>query len=274
MNDGLGVAVKRTALKAFSRLWRLRVLNPILRKVGLDYHKFATLVLVQRNLMEPDKSFCLQRVFKGFCLELDITKPTQRLIYIPYRPELHLERRLIRLLTERTVFFDIGAHIGYYTMLVASEPSRRVFSFEPSAANYQYLLRNINLNRFGNVRAFKFAISNATGQANLHNNPLNDGGNSLQQFHGYSDLSTELVQTYMLDDFVHDHAVRRVDIIKIDVEGHERKGLLGAAEVLRKDRPKILIESSAAPGELFDFLKQFGYSRFERLDNDGNFFAR
>ena len=76
--------------------------------------------------------------------------------------------------------FDVGANIGYYTLLAARAvgPSGRVYAFEPEPHNFELLTRNVAENRFTNVRAINAAVSNRVGVVRLHLDDANFGSAS------------------------------------------------------------------------------------------------
>ncbi|NEN92482.1 MAG: FkbM family methyltransferase [Okeania sp. SIO3H1] len=76
---------------------------------------------------------------------------------------------------------DIGAHIGYYSVLAAKIVGieGKVFAFEPELSNYQKILENISLNNLNNISLFNLAAGSETKQTQLFFNQDNDGGHAL-----------------------------------------------------------------------------------------------
>ena len=149
-----------------------------------------------------------------------------------------------------SIVCDIGANLGYYTMLAATLVGERghVYSFEPMPLLFDSLQRSIARNSFGErVTAFNVALADRKGEAALQYAAHSDnwGGASLS----FEDLlpghATETVPieplTVLLD-------VDRLDFIKIDVEGAEFIALSAAADLLQRLRPTIL--SEIHPGQL------------------------
>ena len=115
----------------------------------------------------------------------------------------------------RTIL-DIGANFGLASLYFTSiYPDALIYAFEPASANYKYLLSNIS--PFGNIKSFNCAISSKQGEIKLFVDGKHGGWNSLI---GSSD-KFEVVKTLSLDDFVKEHAITSIDLIKIDVEGAE-----------------------------------------------------
>jgi FkbM family methyltransferase len=144
---------------------------------------------------------------------------------------------------------DIGANIGFYTVLAASivGPGGHVLAFEPVPANTALLERSLRENGFEDRVRLERALvgdDNATGRLihlPLHGNARNSGGSYLARKSapvpaGHVILETPMVR---LDDLRFE---RRVDFIKADVEGAEPLVFRGARKILADDRPLILTE--------------------------------
>jgi len=146
-------------------------------------------------------------------------------------------------LRQGMVFLDIGANIGYFTMLAAQAvgPSGQVFSFEASQANASLIYLSARLNKFDNVHIFPFALASSRGtwvyESFSSNGRLVPFDANFQLLPGRT-----LVYAMPLDGLLHDQ--KRVDVIKIDIEGAEYMALEGAKELLRRCRPVIFSEFS------------------------------
>lgn len=138
---------------------------------------------------------------------------------------------------------DIGAHVGYFTLLMAElvGDSGRILAFEPAAENYNFLVENIKLNNFKNITAIQKAVSDRTGQAKLY---LNRSGSDLHTLYGQGSDCTEsiAVNRVSIDEFLRGEMCP-VDIMKIDVEGGELAVLSGMTETCSlSDNLKLFIE--------------------------------
>jgi FkbM family methyltransferase len=136
------------------------------------------------------------------------------------------------------VVFDVGAHVGFYTLLssllVGSEG--RVYSFEPNRRNIWYLKEHLRINRITNVRVMEVAVSDRSGEGFFE-----EGTNAYTGHLGADGQVT--VRTVCMDDLVRSCEVPPPQLIKIDVEGAEMLVLEGAREVLRDWRPVIILET-------------------------------
>ena len=145
------------------------------------------------------------------------------------------------------VFLDIGANAGLYTLFASSlvGPQGTVVSLEPSRREFQRLCENLRLNQSGNVRALPLAASDVLAKLELlvaENSHC--GHNTLGSF-AYENVAAEArqpVSTTTLDTLVKEQHLARVDVIKIDVEGHEWFVLQGARDTLARFRPVLLLE--------------------------------
>lgn len=152
---------------------------------------------------------------------------------------------------EDAVFWDIGANVGVYSLYAGVRRGVRVLSFEPSAANFHVLSRNIQLNRLcDRVTAYSIALSAQT-QLGVLNMASASMGASLSQFgrrgesSRYWDDQTEPVVQGMvgfsIDDFIARFNPWFPNYLKMDVDGLELPILEGARDTLRDPRLKSLI---------------------------------
>jgi FkbM family methyltransferase len=168
--------------------------------------------------------------------------------------EEHITHVLLKYLKSDTHFLDIGANIGYYSLLVASQcPAGRVFSFEPDKTNFRLLQASIAYNGFGSIiQAYPFAVSERNEFLALLD--LSDSYNSgakltaqdRESFHPYINTLSpafESVQAVSLDSFL---PQIRLDLVKIDIEGHEPFAIKGMVDLLIQNKPVILTEFSPA----------------------------
>jgi FkbM family methyltransferase len=164
------------------------------------------------------------------------------------------------------VVYDVGANMGLYGQLAASMFSPKiVHSFEPAPASAKVAERIGRRNRLA-MTVHQVALSDQIGTAALHISPVSDASNSLVE--GFRDTDVHLdVVTTTIDAMVErtgDHP----DIIKIDVETHERAVLDGARATIERDRPALIVEVLRRKGrdhgvEISEFFAGLGYRCFE-----------
>lgn len=183
-------------------------------------------------------------------------------------------RLLNSLLRPGEVFVDVGANNGYFSLLAASKvgPSGHVYAFEPVPSAYARLARNVGLNRFDAIDARCLAVGAARAHTGLYVMDRNDGAASLHPM-GREFRRVE-VDVDSLDGQLPDTVV---DVVKIDVEGHEVEVLEGMAETIRRSpRLQLICEynyplmrdrgARARDDPLFAKLGQLGFQCREILD--------
>lgn len=135
------------------------------------------------------------------------------------------------------VVFDIGANVGYYTILASrvAGPSGKVVAFEPLLRNIEFLRRHVELNNAANVVVMPVALSDTTGSARF-----SIGDNSAVGHIG-SDGEIEVETTTV------DAVIERLgfipDVMKIDVEGAEKAVLTGAQGMFERVKPTIFLST-------------------------------
>ncbi len=190
------------------------------------------------------------------------------------RAEPEQTRQLVDALRPGRVFFDVGANVGYYSLLAAKcvGPSGLVVALEPVPRNLSFLYRHLQLNKFSNVRILPVACSDQLALTAFATETNPAIGHLMEEAAacGSGDL---LTATVALDEVVDALGVRP-DVIKIDVEGAELRVLRGACETLKRARPRILLEihSEELRVSCLDYLTQLGY-RMRSLGPAGEYFG-
>lgn len=136
---------------------------------------------------------------------------------------------------------DLGANLGYFTILssflVRDGP---VYAFEPVPHNFSLLQKNIQINRRRCISPFRLAVSNVSGMADLYLSGTNPGDHRLAPEPGEARASVSIATTRMDDVF---GSERRVDLVKIDVQGAEGRCLEGMEMTIRSNPSlKIIME--------------------------------
>ncbi len=170
------------------------------------------------------------------------------------------------------VFIDVGANLGIYTLFASRLVGEGgvVLALEPSQRDFNYLKANVALNRMTNVRLLRLGVSNVSAERDLLiAEEAHSGHNTLGSFayEGVEGRGTERVRVETLDDLVQREDLKRVDAIKIDVEGHELAVLEGAKATLLKFHPTLLVEiadralihQGVKSAEVLSFLRGLEY---------------
>lgn len=201
----------------------------------------------------------------GIWLELN---PRVGQSYFRGETEIAIQEVLARRLRPGMVFYDLGANIGFFTLLGARlvGPQGKVFSFEPDAEIAARLRRNIQRNKFTNVTVMEAGVWSKSGYVNFVTSDLSSPDHGLNRFvAGENDGIGTPRRSVALDDLI--GKMPPPDAIKCDVEGAEVEVFRGAEKLLREHGPWIICELHSASNDfaLRNFLGRFGY-RFEPLD--------
>jgi len=158
------------------------------------------------------------------------------------------------------VVYDIGANVGFYTLLAATHCAF-VYAFEPLSTNVKYLRRHLDLNKIRNCRVIDVAVSANNGWAPF--------ATVSSRFEGrLSPEGKTLVETASIDSIISQLKLRPPSVLKIDIEGAEQDCLLGAVETLRNYKPVIFlaIHGNQAEKDCLGLLAEIGY-RHQLLPN-------
>ncbi|HYI10649.1 MAG TPA: FkbM family methyltransferase [Thermoanaerobaculia bacterium] len=172
-------------------------------------------------------------------------------------------RELIR---EGDVVYDIGANAGFFTLLASrlTGPRGTVYAFEPLPRNIDYLQRHVAVNHAANVRVLPIAVSSSTGVA--HFDTASNAAMGRIKDEGVLEVQTE-----SLDALVASGRVIPPRFMKIDVEGAELEVLHGAATLLQRHHPKMLLSTHGVRihERCCALLEEWGYAlRFVRDGTD------
>lgn len=149
---------------------------------------------------------------------------------------------IYRFLKEGDVVLDVGANIGYYSILFARLVGTRgqVHCFEPTEFYGKVLKKNIETNKASNVFIHSFGLSNKSDSL-----PISIGYSSAtihDPYNGQYTTSVETIRLASLDEVIDKVGIKKIDFIKIDVDGHEPLFIQGAIKTIKKFKPKILLE--------------------------------
>jgi FkbM family methyltransferase len=186
-------------------------------------------------------------------------------------PEIGESLWMERNLREGNLVLDVGANHGIVSLECSLfvGPSGNVHAFEPAPNTRACLIQHLRINEIKNVSVFGVAVGERTGSAKLR---IYDGATGLATL---SDVDSDHVadkvievETVMIDQHCDAHGIRTVDLLKIDIEGHELFALRGAEHILVDKRVgAILFEigestcrnANVDPQEILIDLERLGY---------------
>lgn len=191
--------------------------------------------------------------------------------------EPYLKVKFKELIKEGDIILDVGANIGFHTLYFAELTGKmgKVIAFEPIPINFNALQKNINLNDFNQILIINKALGNTNTLLNIHINPETQNPGAFNLFDdGVKNLTIACVRG---DDYLNESGSRRVDFIKVDVEGFELEVFKGLEQTIKQFMPIIIFEYDKNyqakinddPKAIFHFLSKFAYMFFT-LDGYGN----
>jgi len=149
--------------------------------------------------------------------------------------ELPMQRLIAQEIAPGSVFYDIGANAGFYSLLASSKVGNgEVFSFEPLPSNVVLLKRHLQINCVHNVQVLDMAISNKEGVAHFDS----EGTRGAGRLHSAGSLT---VHTSSLDSLLERGEISPPNAIKMDIEGAEADALRGAQRCFEQYRPKLFL---------------------------------
>ena len=209
----------------------------------------------------------------GIRWDLHIRDIVQRSVYFLGVYEIHETRWLLAQIRPGWVACDIGSNFGYYSHLIARNagPEAVIHAFEPNPGSYATLCRIRDLNGFTAIRPHAVAVAAARGTLDLEIPP--DGNEGIGRLlppgaTAAAHRRTTRVEALPLDEFAARENLRRLDFVKIDVEGAEPGVFDGGRETLRRLRPRILVEINpealegmgSSAGDLLARIRDLGYA--------------
>ena len=195
-----------------------------------------------------------------------------------YEPDV--ANLLLKVLSEGDVVVDVGANIGFFTVLasILVGPTGHVVAFEPSAENVERLRANLAYNDCKNVMVIEKAVTNRVGEVEFFINSGNSGGNALWdigQWPGYvQENGTPVhvpVPATTLDAEWEQLRLPSPKVIKVDAEGADQRVLEGASDLLARQKPRFIISElhqfglakmGCSQESLRGFIESLGYSTF------------
>lgn len=180
--------------------------------------------------------------------------------------EPHVTQELRQLLKPGMTFLDIGANIGYFTLLGATLVGKtgKVVAFEPQQSNCQLLEKSIAANELQNVTLYPYAAAEKAQTLTFTGGGADSNGRIINP-------SETLAQAYQLPTIeavvLDEHLanIESLDVVKMDIEGAEPRAWQGMQQLITKFRPVVLMEfapdlirvtSGTEPAALLDSLQE------------------
>jgi FkbM family methyltransferase len=268
----------KTKVKVLN-FFRQFFLNATMEKLlyGIVKRKFLLVIfekIIPTHIMYSKPSYrTVQR--NGINYKLDLSSFNNWAIFWEIPIELEAKRKLFALIKEGNNFIDIGAHIGQITLEAARivGDTGKVYSFEPHPKTFAQFDHNVGLNRFNNITKCNFGLGDEVGKFYVEVIDENNAGMNRISKDNTSNIAVEVK---ILDDFLATTDLKKIDFVKVDVEGFEYKALKGGEKALRKWHPILFIElddvtlkaQNSSPKQLLQFLNDVGYTKIVNVYND------
>ena len=178
-------------------------------------------------------------------------------------------RLLSKELKKGMICLDVGSNIGYYAVLESNLVGKdgKIIAIEPSPKNYEYLKKNLEMQNNSNVDAFNFAAADKNGEVNFLIYKESNGCMTIPDGEKTSIPGDIIkVQAKRLDTFLDEISVKKIDFVRMDVEGYEYHILNGMKKIIKNSKPMFQIEvhSSIMGNEgTKKFLKEFQAEGYE-----------
>jgi hypothetical protein len=211
---------------------------------------------------------------------LDINEGIDLSIYLLGSYEPQMLRAYTKLVRPGDVVFDIGANVGAHTLHFARlvGASGRVHAFEPTDFAFGKLRANLALNpAYSPVvepnQAFLVAKRSTPLPASVYSSwPVNSGVTGLHEEHLGKPMALTGANSLTADEYCESRGINRIDVVKIDVDGHEFSVLEGFKNTLGRLRPKVLIElapfvfDEVSPKAFSEVIESLAALDYEFLD--------
>ncbi|MGB1206375.1 MAG: FkbM family methyltransferase [Chitinophagales bacterium] len=177
----------------------------------------------------------------------------------------------LKLIKKVNVFYDIGANIGYYSLLAELEnPEIKVVAFEPASGPLFYLKENVRINNFKNISIEEIALSEKNGEINFYEIRNHKYTYLKHNLAGQSNTGSDAanrnfvsiqVKTKTLDSYIEQVNEQNIDLIKMDTEGTEYLILEHSHIVLGDMKPIIVCETlfNMIETKLETIFRKYGY---------------
>lgn len=189
--------------------------------------------------------------------------------------ELKIFNKVVSILNPQS-FFDVGANEGWYSFhMMTRFPEINCYSFEPIPNTYNRSKRNLEINGLNTNHLYNVGISDEKKTVTFYFDEAESGATSMQNIREKTEINKVECELIKLDDFVEQNSIKRMDLIKIDIEGSEIFAIRGALESIKKYRPVIFCEMLRKwcakfgyhPNDIIEILKPLGYECYAISDS-------
>ncbi len=203
----------------------------LLKKIRFEY-------LSKSKLIEKGMPRNLYKTVHGDLFWLDPVKYLDKCIIKTGSFERKSTELFKKVIKEGDTVIDVGANIGYYSVISSRlvGENGKVIIFEPTHHYREILETNLKVNNINNAEVYNYGLSNKEGRKDIFI------GDCSATLHWVGDSSAIKKERIKLKTFVSEQNIKKIDFVKIDIDGHEPLFLEGAWDSLEKLKPIILLE--------------------------------
>lgn len=158
----------------------------------------------------------------------------------------------------------VHAGTGFGDFLPALRSSKKVFAFEPNGLMYKCAKRTIEVNGLSNVMLFPFALGEKNSLARLTH--IDEQGREMGPRSEISESGTHTIDMVTLDSILSEE----IAAIHLDLEGYEFSALEGARQIIKRDKPLIILEIDSRAVDYNRYMDQLGYAPMKQLIYNSN----
>lgn len=254
--------------------------------MSLSFRKFITKVLLNSPLVRSNTVVAVGRLLRSISSSDHVEIEGRKMfvhgndglalsLFKVYEPaQTQVVKKYVK---EGNVVVDIGAHVGYYTLLFAQLVGQKgkVYAFEPDPVNFELLKKSVEVNGYQNVTIIQKAVSDKNSKVKLY---LGDNNRAINRIYDAKMNDTQKVievDSVRLDDYFKNHE-GEIDFIKMDVEGSETSVIDGMPSILQKTKtlkiitefyPYLIRKFGKEPEEFVQSLLTAGFKVYDILDD-------
>lgn len=232
------------------------------------------------SLFYSHKNTLIVRKRKGIYYELDLREGLDLSMFLFGKFQSHTINSPLLKIPKDAIILDIGGNFGFMALQYAQKaPDGKVFSFEPTHYAVSRFKRNLELNpelsrRISLVNMFVSSKASKDPRIKVFSSwrvdSIKNTDGSRHPVHLGVEKSTDGVDSITLDGFCKSHKIKKVDLIKIDTDGHEAEVLEGAKKIILQHRPVVvfevgkyvMIEKGLDISHYLDYFESFNYKLF------------
>jgi len=256
------------------------IYNPTGNKVLRNINKLLAAVLPNKIKISPSGTIQIRNnEERSLKIKTNQTSFITYLLFWKGYQNFEYTNIFIKLIKKVSVFYDIGANIGYYSLLAEWENRDvQVVGFEPASGPLFYFKENVKINQFKNIKIESLALSHKEGELTFYEvqnkkytylqHNLAGEGNAGSKTTGRN-FVPQKVKTTTLNQYVKEFEKNNIDLIKMDTEGTESFILEHADYILKEMKPVIICETlfNAIEAELESIFNLYGYEFYNHTDD-------